>query len=139
MKAFIPKTFYFLVALLFLSCTNESDPNVKSVQYNSTSGDISISLEDINKEDKAVVISRIKIKKGAFTGQNITFDISADPAAPWESKNYKLHSFSEALTSNTVYFIIMQKGAFNNAGTSLVGAQFDDGKSDGGVYQLFIE
>lgn len=129
--------FSLITLFIFIQCTNEADPNVKTVAYNSSTGDIDITLADVNREAEGAVLSRIELRERSLTGNVITFDISSNTAA-WESSSYRLHNFSSTLKSGSTYYLIMQDGAFNNAGSSLGTADISSGESDGGVYQLYI-
>jgi hypothetical protein len=125
-------TAMFLCVVFAGACSSTTAPNVSSIAYNSTTGNIDITLADVNAAPKTQSLSRIRITEGGFTGSEISFDIT--PATG--STVYQLTSFNPGFVKGRNYYVVLQTGAFNNKGYSILNTSLSDGDSKSGVYEF---
>jgi hypothetical protein len=116
-----------VLTILFVSCSNTSDPDVTAIKYNSVSG----TVDSTNKASKSQMLARIQVLEGGFTGNPVSFDIT--PAT--ESTFYQL-TFNPVLSKGKAYYVVLQTGAFNNKGTSILNVSLSDGDSRSGAYEF---
>jgi len=120
------------LTVLIFSCSTTVDPDVTSIKYNATTGTVDITLASTNKAAKSQMLGRIQVYEGGFTGSLVSFDITPST----ESTSYQLTSFNPALTKGKAYYVVLQTGAFNNKGTSVLNVALSDGDSKSGAFEF---
>lgn len=125
----------FILLGLLLSCATFfgcTIGEIETITYNNVTERVFITLDENNYVDKSTIISKIRLTKGSFTAEQITFDI---PGFSIPSTSYTLDDFSPSLDKGKTYYFVFEKGAFGNYGEWLNYSDID-WESEASVYKL---